>query len=271
MPPETGELLNAMRDAALKAGAMALAWFKAGGATAARIDWKHGGSPVSEADYEVDVYLRETLGALLPDAGWLSEETADSPQRLGKERLFIVDPIDGTRAFIKGDPRWAVSIALVERGRPRLALLHLPATGDMFEAVEGAGARLNGRVISASGRTDLTGALVAGPPRMLDEMASNGLDFAREPRVPSLAYRLAKVGSGEIDAGIASTDAWDWDIAAADLIVHEAGGLLTDMEGRVPAYNAVTPRHGVLGAAPAQLHGALLAAVRRAMATGKGP
>ncbi len=270
MPPQSGELMNAIRDAALKAGAMALAWFKAGGATDARIDWKHGGSPVSEADYAVDVYLRETLGALLPEAGWLSEETADSAARLGKERLFIVDPIDGTRAFIKGDPRWAVSIALVESGRPRLAVLHLPATGDLYEAVEGKGATLNGRAISASARADFTGALLAGPPRMLEEMARNGLDFLREPRVPSLAYRLAKVGSGEIDAGIASTDAWDWDIAAADLIVHEAGGLLTDVEGRTPAYNAVTPRHGVLGAAPVQLHGALIAALRHAMATGKG-
>ncbi|MFN3889178.1 MAG: 3'(2'),5'-bisphosphate nucleotidase CysQ [Beijerinckiaceae bacterium] len=262
--PETGELLKSMRTAAETAGAMALDWFRAGEKTLARIDWKGGSSPVSEADFAVDNYLREQLGRLMPEAGWLSEETADSPDRLGRPLVFIVDPIDGTRAFISGDPRWAVSAALVEDGRPVAAVLHMPAAGLTFEARSGEGATLNGLPIRASNRDRLAGARIAGPPRLMDNLERGGVDFEREPKIPSLAYRLARVGAGELDAGIASTNAWDWDIAAADLIVREAGGLLTDLDEREPIYNRANPRHGILGAAPARLHGELIAALREA-------
>ncbi len=142
--PETGELLTSMRTAAVQAGAIALDWFRAGEKTQARIDWKGGTSPVCEADFAVDNFLREGFGALLADAGWLSEETTDNPERMNRERVFIVDPIDGTRAFISGDPRWAVSAALVEGGRPVVAVLHMPAAGLTFEARVGEGATLNG-------------------------------------------------------------------------------------------------------------------------------
>lgn len=256
------DLLTLMQGAAVEAGAIALAYFKAGAATQARIDWKAGGSPVSEADYAVDAFLRDRLGALLPDAGWLSEETADNSDRMSREQVFIVDPIDGTRGFIKGDPRWAISIALVAKGRPRLAVLHLPALNETFTASAGGGAKLNGAPISASARTGLEGAAISGPPKILEDMARGGLAFAPQPRVPSLAYRLALVACGRIEAGIASTNAWDWDIAAADLIVAEAGGILTDLADCKPAYNASLPKHGVLGAAPAHLHGALIKALR---------
>lgn len=269
MRPDLGELLPSIRHAAVEAGAIALDWFRAGAKTHARVEWKNGSSPVSEADFAVDRFLRDRLGALLPEAGWLSEETTDDSDRLSRERLFIVDPIDGTRAFISGDPRWAISAALVEGGQPVAGVLHMPAAGLTFEAVRGAGARLNGRPIAASGREALTGGRVAGPPRILDELTRNGLEFVREAKIPSLAYRLARVAAGEIDVGIASTDAWDWDIAAADLIVREAGGLVTDLEARQPVYNRPTPRHGVLGAAPARLHGTLIAALRNAAAEGR--
>lgn len=262
--PESGDLLASMRIAAQAAGAVALDWFRAGEKTHARVDWKGGVSPVCEADFAVDNFLRERLGRLLPEAGWLSEETADSADRIGRRRVFIVDPIDGTRAFISGDPRWAVSAALVEDGRPIVAVLHMPAAGFTFEARAGEGATLNDRRIETTNRGRLAGARVAGPPRLMDNMARAGLAFDREPKIPSLAYRLARVAAGEIDAGIASTDAWDWDIAAADLIVREAGGLLTDLDEREPAYNQVNPRHGILGAAPARLHGELIAALRAA-------
>lgn len=262
MHPEDGELLTSIRKAALEAGEIALAWFRADAETAARVEWKSGGSPVSEADYAVDRFLRERLSALVPEAGWLSEETADSPDRLQRERVFIVDPIDGTRGFIKGDLRWSISMALVEGGRPRVAVLHLPALGRTFEAVAGAGAWMNGEPLAASSRTTLSGGLIAGPQALLDCVNETGLQIKRDPRTPSLAYRLARVAAAEIDAAVASTDAWDWDIAAADLIVHEAGGLLTDLEGRAPIYNSTLPRHGVLGAAPQKLQKALIAALR---------
>jgi len=262
MPPHSGALLTSMRAAAIEAGEIAHAFFRAGGQTSARIDWKHGGSPVSEADFAVDVFLRQRLSELLPDAGWLSEETADSPERLDRGQVFIVDPIDGTRAFIAGDPRWAVSVALVEAGRPTLAVLHLPAAGLTFEAAVGEGAALNGAPTRVSQRPALAGGRVAGPPRLLDGLTRVGLSLEREPKVPSLAYRLARVAAGELEAAIASTDAWDWDIAAADLIVREAGGLLTDLDERLPAYNRPVPRHGILGAAPAHLQDALIGALR---------
>ena len=270
MRSDDAELLKAIKDIAREAGDLAFAWFRAGKDTKARIDWKHGGSPVSEADYEVDVFLRARLGALAPDAGWLSEETTDGPARLDHRRVFIVDPIDGTRAFIRGDWRWAVSIALIEDGAPRLGVLRLPARDLMFEARAGGGAFLNGRKLQASQRPDLAGATIAGPLNILDAMARNGLDIAREPRVPSLAYRLARVATGEVDAAIASTDAWDWDIAAADLIVRESGGVLSDLDGRAPVYNRERPRHGVLGAAPAQLHDALVSRLRKASGAPEG-
>ena len=264
-----GDLLTLMRSAALEAGALALAFFSAGVATSARIDWKAGDSPVSEADYAVDVFLRERLGALLPEAGWLSEETADSPERLSREHVFIVDPIDGTRGFIKGDPRWAISIALVTRGQPQQAVLHLPALNETFTAKAGSGAHLNDLRINASSRAALSGSAMSGPPNLLADMARGGLAFEAQPRVPSLAYRLALVACGRIEAGIASTNAWDWDIAAADLIVAESGGLLTDLDQRRPAYNSPLPRHGVLGAAPVHLHGALIKALRETSALQK--
>ncbi len=266
MRVEDKALLTAMQDAAREAGALALAFFRAGADTSARVDWKEGGSPVSEADYAVDSFLRQRLRALLPQAGWLSEETADDSERLSRALTFIVDPIDGTRAFIKGDPRWAISVALVEDGAPALAVLHLPALDETFLAGAGGGAFLNDAPIRASERGELAGASLAGPPKWLDSLARTGLAFERRPAVPSLAYRIAQVACGRLDAGIASTNAWDWDIAAADLIVREAGGRLTDLDKKKPAYNSAFPRHGALGAAPVGLHDALIDALQRAAA-----
>jgi myo-inositol-1(or 4)-monophosphatase len=264
--PGKDPVLAAMSEIAQEAGVLAMTYFEAGAATSARIDYKHGGSPVSEADLAVDVLLRQRLSPLAPDAGWLSEETADSPERLQRRQLFIVDPIDGTRAFIKGDPRWSISIALVESGRPCLAVLHLPALNETFEAAEGAGATLNGRKLATSGRASLAGSRLGGPLGILDALTGDDVEIVREPRVPSLAYRMARVAAGEIDGGIASADAWDWDVAAADLIVREAGGSFTGLDGQTPLYNAQRPRHGILAAAPAAMHGDLLAALRRAIA-----
>ena len=186
-----------------------------------------------------------------------------SRRRLGKRQVFIVDPIDGTRAFIGGDPRWGVSAARVEDGAPLAAALYMPALGEMYLAWRGGGAFRNGALIAASGLSALAGARLAAPANAFPELEKQGLGFVREPRVPSLAYRLAKVASGEIDAAIASTNAWDWDIAAADLLIREAGGVLSDLEMRQPVYNNPVPRHGVLTAAPAPLHGALVAAIRK--------
>ena len=142
-----------------------------------------------------------------------------------------------------------------------LGVLHLPALLETYTAAAGGGAWLGGAPIAASARTGLAGARIAGPRPLLDALRRQGLDFEAEPKVPSLAYRFARVASGSLDAAVASTDAHDWDIAAADLILREAGGAITDLQGRVPIYNAPSPRHGVLVAAPASLRDQLNAAL----------
>ncbi len=248
--PAPADLLPAILAAAERAGETAMAAFRHGQRTTAGVQSKDGGSPVTDADHAVDRLLFERLSAIDPSAGWLSEETADTPDRLDKARVFIVDPIDGTRAFMVGDPRWAISIALVEHGVPVLGVLHLPALGRTFTALAGDGARLGGTRVRVSDAPSLTGGRVAGPEPMLNRLEGLGVEFVAQAKVPSLAYRIALVACGEIEAGFASTNAHDWDIAAADLIVHEAGGFLADRRGQRPVYNQVSPRHGILAAAP---------------------
>ena len=258
------DLLNQMTDAALRAGAIALDYFRPGAKTSARIESKEGGSPVTEADHAVDAFLARELMGALPEAGWLSEETVDHPARLTRDLAFIVDPIDGTRAFMAGDARWAVCIALVERGLPIAGVVHLPAMGQTFVAHRGGGAFRNKERIAVSARASLTGGVIAGPVLMLKGLCEGGMDLRIEPRIPSLAYRFVRVAEGSLDAGIASTNACDWDIAAADIILQEAGGGLHDPRGLSPLYNQPTTRHGLLGAAPGQLQTEMTALLQRA-------
>lgn len=256
-------LLQAMVLAAHEAGELTLGYFREGYQTAARVEYKDGGSPVSEADLAADRLLLQRLAPLEPSAGWLSEETADNAERLQRRRVFVVDPIDGTRAFIKGDNRWGISMALVEDGRPVIGIVHMPALRETYAAIRGGGAKLNGVPISVSARPHLKGARFAGPVKAMEGLEEQGFAIVREPRVPSLAYRLARIASGDLDAAVASTSAWDWDIAAADLLIREAGGQLTDLDLREPAYNAPEPRHKALTAAAPQLHADLVEAMRK--------
>jgi myo-inositol-1(or 4)-monophosphatase len=222
---------------------------------------KGGGSPVSEADIAVDDFLRERLPRLLP-AAWLSEETEDDRTRLDATRLWIVDPIDGTRAYMAGLPDWAVSVALVESGRPVAAVLFSPMDDGFYLAFAGEGATLNGAPISASESAGLDNARVAGPKRRVDHFAKSEPGIVAEPKVHSLALRIARVGSGRIDVAFAGPDSHDWDIAAADLLVHEAGGLLTTYDGYPPIYNRTEVRHGALIAAGRARHGRLVDIMR---------
>lgn len=230
--------------------------------------WSKGDdhSPVCEADIAVNDFLRGRLAALQPDAGWLSEETEDDLAGRETPRVWIVDPIDGTRAFISGRADWTVSVALVEDNRPVLAMLFAPVTDEMFIAVHGRGATLNNAPIAASGGDTLTGAKLAGPKRYLDRFAGLIPSALPQPKVHSLALRLTRVAHGGLDAAFASSGSHDWDLAAADLLVHEAGGLLTDFEGRPLRYNRPHTAHGALIAAGPARHGALIALVRDRMA-----
>ena len=223
--------------------------------TATRSWTKDGGSPVSDADIAIDGFLKDRLLAARPDHGWLSEETADDAARLARRRVFVVDPIDGTRAFLAGERDWCVSIAIVEDGVPVVGALAGPSLEGVLLAARGAGAWLGETRVAArpSGRP----LEIAGPKKGFPRPYP--ADATLVPRVPSLALRLARVGLGLIDAAFASTDAHDWDIAAANLIVTEAGGRLTGIDGARPIYNRAIPRHPPLVAAGAELHRSLMA------------
>ncbi len=224
--------------------------------------FKEHNSPVSEIDIAVDALLRQRLAKLAPDAAWLSEETEDEPGRLIARQVWIVDPIDGTRSYIAGLPDWAVSVALVEDGRPIMAALHAPASEEFFFAVAGAGATCNGVPIAVDPGDTIAAARIAGPKGLLDRLGAVMPGFEIAPRVHSLALRLAHVARGMIDVAFASPNSHDWDLAAADLLVHEAGGVLTTIGGATPVYNQANPRHGVLVAAGRSRHQALRALLR---------
>jgi myo-inositol-1(or 4)-monophosphatase len=256
-------LVASFVEAARGAGTLALAFFRPGAATSAKISHKAGGSPVTEADYLVDRFLKQRLETLVPEAGWLSEESEDTSARLSKDIVLVVDPIDGTREFMRGHGVWAIAIALVEEGRPLIGVVHAPALRETYVAAKGAGARLNGAAIEVSKLAAIgAGARVAAPVLLAERLREAGLQFALQPKIPSLALRIANVASGALDAGFASENARDWDIAAADLILHEAGGRLASLDGCEIVYNRSNTRHGLLTAAPAQIHAEVNAAVR---------
>ena len=236
---QTARALDAMETAAREAGALALAYFRDGAGTGAAITYKAGGSPVTEADIAADTHLRQKLRAAFPDIGWLSEESEDTRERLGQDALFIADPIDGTRGFIAGDPRWCVSVALVVSGRPVAGVLHAPALGETLTAALGQGARLNGRAVSVSDRAAFAGALVAGPRPRLEALNKAGEGIVIAEKIPSLAWRFAGVAAGRFDAALASGNSHDWDIAAADIILHEAGGVLCGLDGAPVGWRAL--------------------------------
>jgi myo-inositol-1(or 4)-monophosphatase len=221
--------------------------------------WTKGedNSPVSEGDIAVNDLLRERLGELVPGAGWLSEETEEHPDRAVK-LAWVVDPIDGTRAYISGRADWTISVALVEDGAPQLAALYAPVSEEMFLAVRGKGATRNGAPLQAKGGAELAGAKLAGPKRFLDRLEGLNPQILAQPKVFSLALRLARVAQGELDAAFASGGSHDWDLAAADLLVHEAGGVMTDFAGQALRYDRPHLAHGALIAAGPACHGTLV-------------
>jgi myo-inositol-1(or 4)-monophosphatase len=258
-------VVGALVEATQAAGEVALSFFRPGEKTSAAITKKTGGSPVTEADHAVNRQLEQKLRDVLPEAGWLSEESEDAPQRLDQDLLLVVDPIDGTRSFVAGERAWAISVGVIYRHRPVIGIVHAPALGESYVAVKNAGARLNGREIRVSDRTKLNAAArVAGPPAIAQELRDAGLEFDLLPKIPSLALRIAKVAAGALDAALVSANSHDWDIAAADLILEEAGGRLQSLDGRQIHYNRVGTRQGELAAASAPILAEITAAFLRA-------
>ncbi len=223
------------------------------------------GHPVCDVDLEADALLKLRLMALDPEAGWLSEETVDDAERLTRVRVWVVDPIDGTRDFLRGRPGWAVSIALVEGGRPLLGVLDAPARGEHWRALIGRGATRNGDPIQASPREDLIGARV--PADLLPRLDR---DLVPVHKPNSIALRIGMVAAGEAD--LVATLRWgnEWDIAAAALIAQEAGAIVTDARGHPLRYNSTHgDAFGVLATAPA-IHQAAVARLAARVAEAPG-
>jgi myo-inositol-1(or 4)-monophosphatase len=262
-PAERARQRDVLAASVREAGALALRTFQ----TPLKTWIKGHSSPVSEADIAVDILLRERLIGSASDYGWLSEETEDDPARLAANRIWIVDPIDGTRSYLAGRPDWVVSAALVEHGRPVLAAVFAPVSNELFLAAVGAGATRNGAPIMANAGADLGGAKVAGPKRLLDQLAEVQPPVIPMPRLGSLALRLTRVSQGEFDVAFAGGNSHDWDLAAADLLVHEAGGALTTLAGQSLTYNRPEPVHGALVAAGRGRHETLIGIVRDRPAT----
>ena len=236
------ELVDAVAAIAAEAGALAL---RRSGEEYRRWE-KSPGNPVSDIDLEVDALLRGRLSALLPDAGWLSEETADNADRLACERLWVVDPIDGTRDYLRGRSGWAVSVALVEAGRVVLGVLDAPAIGDRWRAVAGGGARRNGVAVRCGDRVLLAGARVP-----FDQLPREDMDLTIVPKPNSIALRIAMVAADEADLVATLRWGYEWDVAAAALIAAEAGATVSDAFGAPLAFNTPSAQaFGVLVSTP---------------------
>ena len=168
--------------------------------------------------------------------------------------MWIVDPIDGTRSFLAGREDWCVSAALIERGAPVIGVVFAPVSKECFVAVKGRGATLNGTPVTATTGRTLEAPRLAGPKPLIERLLSPGHDAVPHPRIGSLALRLCRVAEGRIDAAFAGGASKDWDLAAADLIVHEAGGRMTSLAGEPLVYNLRDVTHGILVAAGHDRH-----------------
>ncbi|GHB22099.1 3'(2'),5'-bisphosphate nucleotidase CysQ [Pseudovibrio japonicus] len=214
---------------------------------------KEGDTPVSVADIEVDQFLASKLRNARPEYGWLSEETEDDLTRKDHETVFIIDPIDGTRAFLNGRDEWCLSLAVVKNGRPTVGVIFCPVRDELYTAQKGGGSFLNQEKIAISDRSDVTGAYIAGPTSFLGKEGVKREQIRFSPYLGSLAYRFALVACGKLDAGLARARARDWDLAAADLIISEAGGQLVDLSGSTLYYNKTKTNHPGLVASSAKL------------------
>jgi myo-inositol-1(or 4)-monophosphatase len=247
-----------LKDTVREAGALALSLFR----TELKNWIKGASSPVSEADIAVNDLLEEKLRSATPDYGWLSEESADDEARLAKRLVWIVDPIDGTRAYLAGREDWCISAALVENASPVLAAVFAPASDEFFFAMRGRGAMQNDGRIQATTGTDTDFSRIAGPKPLIERLNRSAGEITLHPRIGSLALRLCRVAQGNLDAAFAGGQSRDWDLAAANLIVQEANGRMTTLSGDTILYNRREVTHGVLVAAGRDRHASIVSHFR---------
>lgn len=257
-----------LRETVAAAGELALTGFRQDIASWHKAD---GSGLVTEMDLKVDEFLRERLLAARPDYGWLSEESADDPHRLKCERVFVVDPIDGTQFYANGQPDFGISVAVVADGEPETAVVHIPARDECYVASRGAGTFLNGRTLRSSSHSSLDGAKVLVRKSMLkaNKWRDETPNLHPQPLVP-LAYRFCKVAANHADATLTLWRAWEWDIAAGDLIAREAGFRTSDSAGGPLRYNSAEPRVDGVIVAPPKLHAEILARLSPRPAPGGG-
>jgi myo-inositol-1(or 4)-monophosphatase len=248
------------KKAARAAGEILRRYWQRGGF---RIGSKGHDNPVTEADLEADRALKTLLHDPFPEYGWLSEETADSRDRLGRRRVWIVDPLDGTKEFIKGIPEFAVAIALVENGKPVLGVTYNPIRREMFWAARGTGCHLNTRRVRVTQTAKLSEA------RVLASRSETGRGEWREFRgmlkaraTGSVAYKLALVAAGKADATFTRSPKSEWDIASGAALISEAGGIITDIHGKPLRFNQLRVKLEGLIADNGRLHRALMKIAR---------
>ena len=217
---------------------------------------KEGGSPVTEADLAVNAFLRERLTTARPGYGWLSEENADDPSRLSKQDVFIIDPIDGTIAFLKNRPHFTICAAVVRDGRPCCGAIYNPISDELYSARRNGGAHRNGKPIRVGAREKLEGCAMLGDRTQLTRPPWPAFHVQNRN---SVAYRLALVADGSADASVSLTSKRDWDLAAADILLQEAGGRLSDAQGAALVYNKPVTKQPNLVAANAALHAQIIA------------
>jgi myo-inositol-1(or 4)-monophosphatase len=224
---------------------------------------KSAGQPVTEADLAIDKFLMENLRAARADYGWLSEESEDDPARLDAAKVFMVDPIDGTIAFVKGRPHFSICAGLVRAGQPYAGVVYNPISEEFFSARLGGGAQLNGAPIHVSMRQTVEGCAMLGARTMFDNPAWSRPPFTPWPEMKienrnSVAYRMALVAAGQWDAMLALSAKRDWDLAAAEIICREAGGIVSSHTGAPLVYNSPGASHPSVVAAGPDLHARLL-------------
>ncbi len=223
-----------------------------------------GAGPVTEADIAIDRMLRSELLAARPDHGWLSEETEDNSDRLAHDRVFIVDPIDGTRAFMRGEDGFCHALAIAEQGRIVAAAAYFPIKDQMYWATLGGGAFRDGQVIRPSARTEIEGAAaLSGKPQMDPRNWPGGPPPVNREFRNSLVYRHCLIARGRFDVAFTLRAAWEWDVAAGELIATEAGALVTTTTGARWQYNAAHPRMPGVIAGPAVLHADIMTRLRK--------
>lgn len=227
---------------------------------------KSKNNPVTTADLEANRKIREIIQERFPDDGWLSEEDHDNPRRLASSRVWIVDPIDGTKEFIEGVPQFAVSIGFVVEGRPKVAVVYNPVEDRLYRAATGRGTELNGERIHVAPRREIEGALLlvsrSEPLRKFQVF----VDLCEIQSVGSIAYRLAKIAGGEGDGTLTFRSIHEWDVCAGTLMVEEAGGKVVDGSGKRLAFNQRETKHHAIVAANDSLTDEIQALVARVLA-----